>query len=234
MYRLINQRLMFADGPAAPAEPGSGGTPPKTDPPPSGAPAGDPPPAGGKPAGEGETGETDWQKRFEAQQQVSRDLEKKLKAAIPKDEAEKLRAQLATAQGKEAEYEAERERAAVLAEANAKANQRILKSEVRALAAGQLNDPNDALLYLDLSDIQVEDDGEVDRAVITERLEALAKSKPYLAAQGGTPPVFTSPTSAREGSEKPKQWTKADVEGATPQQIVDAKAAGLLDEYLSS
>ena len=176
-------------------------------------------------------GEPDWRQKFEAQQKVSRDLERKLKAAIPKDEAENLRAQLAAAQGKEKEYEAERERAELLAEANSKANQRILKAEVRALASKKLADPADALLYIDLSDIQVDEDGQVDRAVIAERLEALVQSKPYLAAQGGKQ-VFESPTSAREGSDGKAQWTKEDLTGKTPAQINAARAEGRLDDLL--
>lgn len=181
-----------------------------------------------------ETTEVNWQEKFESQQKVARDLEKKLKAAIPKDEAESLRAQLAAAQGKEAEYAETQKQREVEAAALSKANERILKAEVRALASKTFNDPNDALLHLDLSDIQVGDDGEVDRAVITERLEALAKSKPYLAAQGGTAPVFNSPTAAREGADAKAQWTQGDLKGKTPQQITAAKAEGLLDELLGS
>ena len=179
-----------------------------------------------------QTAEVNWQEKFESQQKVARDLEKKLKAAIPKDEAEGLRAQLAAAQGKEAEYAELQKQREVEAEALGKANKRILSAEVRALASGMLNDPNDALLYLDLSDVQVGDDGEVDRAVITERLEALAKSKPYLAAQGGNAPVFNSPTSAREGAERAPQWTKGDLQGKSPEQINAARAEGRLNDLL--
>lgn len=176
--------------------------------------------------------EVNWQEKFESQQKVARDLEKKLKAAIPKDEAETLRGELAKLQGKEAEYEEQAKARAVEAEALAKANGRILKAEVRAAAAGKLHDPADALRHLDLSDFEVGDDGEVDTAAVTEAIEALVKSKPYLAAQGGSQSVFESPTSTREGSNAKAQWSRDDLKGKTPEQIEAARAEGHLNDLL--
>lgn len=92
----------------------------------------------------------------------------------------------AKAEGKEQEFAAEQERRKVEADALGKANERILKAEFRAEAAGKLADPSDALRYIDLSDFEVGNDGEVDRDAVANAIEALVKSKPYLAAQGGT------------------------------------------------
>lgn len=64
----------------------------------------------------------------------------------------------------------------------AKANTRILKAEVRAAAAGKLADPSDALKLLDLTQFEVDGDGEVDRDEIGSAIDTLLKSKPYLAA----------------------------------------------------
>ncbi len=100
-------------------------------------------------------------------------------AAAMKAQLEALQAKIA---GTEAEHAARLERERVQAEAVAKANERILRAEVRAAAAGKLNDPADALRYLDLSDLEVSADGETDAAAIAARLEDLIKSKPYLAA----------------------------------------------------
>lgn len=179
----------------------------------------------------------DWRAKFEAQQKVNRDLEAKLKAAIPKDEAETLRAELAKAQGREAEYAAEQERIKAQREAEAaalaKANERILKAEVRAIATSKLADPEDALHYLDLADFQVGDDGEVDRNAVTAAVEELVKSKPYLAAQGGATGTVFSPTAAREGQTK-VQWTDAQLAAATPEQINTARREGLLDNLLGT
>lgn len=67
----------------------------------------------------------------------------------------------------------------------AKANSRILRSEVRAAAAGKLNDPADAIKFLDLDQFDVGEDGEVDEDEIEDAIDDLVKRKPYLAAQSG-------------------------------------------------
>lgn len=70
--------------------------------------------------------------------------------------------------------------------AMAKANARIVRAEVKAAAAGRLNDPADALNFLDLSQFEVDDDGDVDADEIADAIAELVRTKPYLAAQGGT------------------------------------------------
>lgn len=69
-------------------------------------------------------------------------------------------------------------------EALAKANARVLKAEVRAVAASKLNDPADASHFLDLADFTVGEDGEVDSAAIAKAIDRLIKEKPYLAKGG--------------------------------------------------
>lgn len=102
-------------------------------------------------------------------------------AARAKAELEALQAKIA---GQEAEHAAKVERDKVQAEALGKANERILKAEVRAVAAGKLADPADALRFIDLLTIEVDEEGEPDSAAITAAVEELVKNKPYLAAQG--------------------------------------------------
>ena len=97
------------------------------------------------------------------------------------DEIAQLRAKI---EGREAEYAAEQERRAGEAAALAKANERIVKAEIRAAAAGKLADPADALRYLDVSSFEVGDDGETDAAAIAAAVDDLITTKPYLAAQG--------------------------------------------------
>lgn len=72
-------------------------------------------------------------------------------------------------------------------EALEQVNGRILRSEVRAAAAGKLTDPADALLYLDLTQFEVDDDGNVDADELADAIDELITSKPYLSvsAQGG-------------------------------------------------
>jgi len=109
------------------------------------------------------------------------------KAAKESAAAEKARADALQAKldGKEAEHAAAQEKAATEAAALAKANQRILRSEVKAAAKGVLADPADAYKFLDLDSFEVGEDGDVDDAAITAALDDLISKKPYLAVQDG-------------------------------------------------
>lgn len=70
-------------------------------------------------------------------------------------------------------------------------NERLVKSEARALAAqAKFRDAGDAVHFLDLADVKVADDGTVDAAAITKQLDQLAKDKPYLLSDD-KPPVPT-------------------------------------------
>src|SRR5699024_6854796 len=111
-----------------------------------------------------------------------------------------------------------------------KANERILKAEVRANAAAKLADPADALRFIDLSEFEVGSDGEVDAGAISAAIDDLLKSKPYLAAQGGSGPVFESPGSHREPGKG--QVSKAELERMSPDQINAARAEGRLNDLL--
>jgi hypothetical protein len=134
--------------------------------------------------------------------------------------------------GKEAEFAAAQEAQRIKDEALGAANQRILKAEVRAAAAGKLNDPADALRYLDLSEFEVGSDGEVDSAAVTAAIETLISTKPYLAAQGGQRFQGTADGSARNDATKPSQLTQADMARMTDEQKVAAHAAGQFDQLL--
>lgn len=69
-------------------------------------------------------------------------------------------------------------------QANEKANARIVRAEVKVLAADLFADPADAALYLDLSKYDVDDDGAVDEDAIKADLVDVLKSKPHLAKTG--------------------------------------------------
>ena len=125
------------------------------------------------------------------------------------------------------------------AQAMARVNERLVKAEVRAAAAGKLADPADAHRFLDLSQFEVDADGNVDADEVAEAIEDLLRSKPYLAAQGGTrKPRFegTADSGARKGSGRPTQLTEADVKrlaaAGNHAEIVKAQNEGRLDDYL--
>lgn len=166
-------------------------------------------------------------KALDSMKAAKRDAEQKAR-----DAEARLAEALAKIDGKEKEHAAEQERRKVEDAALAKANERILKAEIRATAAGKLADPADALLYLNLTDFEVGDDGEVDSTALKAAIDDLVKSKPYLAAQGGTPgTVFESPGAHRKGAPA-GQLTQADLKSMTPEQIVQAKADGRLNSAL--
>lgn len=158
------------------------------------------------------------------------------------EEARELRQELdrlrAEAEGRKAEYEAELKQREAEQAALDKANERILKAEIRAAAAGKLNDPADALLYTDLSSFEVGDDGEVDADAITTAIDDLIKNKPYLAAQGGRKFQGTADGGPRKDALKPTQLSEADVQRLYAEgrhdEIVKAKAEGRLSDYLAS
>lgn len=152
---------------------------PAENPPAAEAPAAEPKPADPADAPLGDAGK----RALDAEREARRAAEARAKAA----EAEAAEAK-AKAEGREKEFEAEQARRKVEADALAKANERILQSEVRLAAKGVLADPGDALRYpehLDISKFEVRENGEVDSAAIAAAVEALAAAKPYLAAARG-------------------------------------------------
>jgi hypothetical protein len=125
------------------------------------------------------------------------------------------------------------------ATALARVNERLVKAEVKAAAAGKLADPGDAHRFLDMSQFEVDDDGNVDADEVADAIDDLLKSKPYLAAQGGsTKPRFqgTADSGARKGNARPSQLTEADVKRLSAAgkhaEIVKAQNEGRLDDYL--
>lgn len=147
---------------------------------------------------------------------------------------EELAAERAKAEGKEAEHQAALEAQKVRDEALAVANTRILKAEVRAAAAGKLEDPADALVHIDLSEFEVGSDGDVDAAAIAEAISDLIERKPYLAAQGKRFQGGADGGTRKES--QPAQLTRQDVERLYAQgkhaEIDEARQAGRLNKVL--
>ena len=95
---------------------------------------------------------------------------------------EKLQAELALKDKPAEEQALEAAKAEARAEAMSKANERILRSELRAAATGKLADPTDAALYIDLTSFEVGDDGDVDSDALGDAIADLIARKPHLAA----------------------------------------------------
>jgi hypothetical protein len=156
-----------------------------------------------------------------AEREKRRELERQL---------EELRAPKPANEGDQPDPDAIRREAA--REATKAANTRILKSEIKAAAAGRLADPKDALVYLDLSSFEVNEDGDVDTEEISEAIADLLTRKPYLAANGRPRFQGTGDGGAARKASGPSQLTRADLKGMTPDQIHKAKAEGRLNDVL--
>jgi hypothetical protein len=148
-----------------------------------------------------------------------------------KERLKNERAARRAAEQRLAEKDGEDDAAKLEREAIAKANARIKRSEIKAAAKGVLADPNDAFLYLDLDQFEVDDDGNVDEDEIADAIDDLVKKKPYLAAQGGR--RFQGSAGGGAGKQsRPKQLTEADVSRLSPEQVVEARKKGQLDDLL--
>lgn len=114
------------------------------------------------------------------------------------------------------------------AEATARANERILRYGVRAAATGRLANPEDALSFLDISQFDVDSDGNVSDDEISDAITELLEKKPYLAAQGGR----VSLDSGSGKSPGPRQLTRDDLSRMSADEIAEAEAAGRFNHLL--
>ena len=160
----------------------------------------------------------------------------KLKAALAKERtsSKATAKQLATLKAaREAETKTPEENALADARregetaATQRANERLVKSELRSAAKGKLSNVADALVFIDVASIEVGEDGEVDQGALDAAIATLLDERPYLGVteqkrfQGG----------ADQGSGKsgaPKQLTRADLAGMSPEAIVAAEKNGQL------
>lgn len=177
--------------------------------------------------GLGDKGRAALQKEREAAKAAKKEA-RELKAKVAELEAK----QAAGAQQDEAQQDAEKARRDAEATATAAANKRILRSELKAAAAGKLADPSDAAAFIDLAQFEPDADGEFDSTEIAEAISDLIKRKPHLAAakagfQG------SGDGGARTGGSGPKQLTGADLKNMSAQAIDKARQEGRLEHYMS-
>lgn len=146
-----------------------------------------------------------------------------------RDKRRELEAKLAEKDGAD---DAEQARRKAEADATAKANARILKAEIRAVAKGRLADPKDALTFLDLDQFEVGDDGEIDPEEIEDAISDLLKDKPYLAAATAKRFQGTGDGGAARKASRPRQLTRADLKSMSPEAIEQARIDGRLDDLM--
>ena len=123
-------------------------------------------------------------------------------------------------------------------QALAKANGRILRSEIKAAAKGVLADPADAFKFIDLDQFEVDDDGNVDEDEVAAAIADLIKTKPYLAAAQGRQSRFTGTADqgARNAAQtsNDRQLTQADVSKLYAERKYDEIAAAQAAGRISS
>ena len=136
------------------------------------------PDAGTKPPETGDAGELGepGKAALEAERRARKEAERRLKVA----EAEVEKAKVAGLS--ESERAVEEARHTAREETAAGFKTKLAASALRAAAAAKLQDPEDALRFLDLAAIKVDDEGEVDTKGLAGMVDGLLKEKPYLAA----------------------------------------------------
>lgn len=138
-------------------------------------------------------------------------------------EAARLKAEIAAKDKSAEEIELDRARDEARREVTAKANERVLKAELRAQATGQLADPADALAFIDLTQFEVDDDGQVDGDALNEAITDLLKRKPHLAAPKG--PERPSGSGDGGAGAPPKPAENLDEQIAAATKAGDVKLA---------
>lgn len=133
--------------------------------------------------------------------------------------------------------ETERARREAESAALSKANERLVRAEIKAAATGKLTNPALALKLLDLSSFDVNDDGEVDTTSIASAIEDLIKNEPYLGVTQGDAKRFqgTGDSGPRGTAGKP-QLTEQDVKRLSKEgkhgEIEAARLDGRLNNLL--
>jgi hypothetical protein len=187
-----------ADPPADPAGTPPAGTPPAD--PPGTPPAGDPPPAdppAGDPPG------------TEALGDAGKRALDTMKAKVQTEKAKRIAAEQRIAEltapkaGDELTPEQLKEQ--IRAEVAAEFKLPLLKSSIKAAAAG-FHDPTDAVLHLDLTQFEADENNEFDADEISAALTDLLAKKPWLGkttGQPGDPRIPTVPAPPANGKHTP-------------------------------
>ena len=163
----------------------------------------------------------DYKSKWEGQRKVNRDLERKFQELNTKfTEAQN---KLAEADKTQEQIAAERAQREVEQKALAKANDRILRSEIKAIATGKLADPTDAALYLDLAQFTVGDNGDVDSDAIEEAISDLLTRKPHLAAKTSK---FGTVNQSAKAPAQPGQLSRAEYNALSREERRTAREQG--------
>ena len=147
------------------------------------------------------------------------------RAKTAEDELGRLKA---AADGKEADYEANRK---ATEEADAKFQARLFASELKAAGAAEgVKHPEMLQRLIDSTDFPLDDEGNLDAGAITEAVKA-AITQYDLAVQGGKRFQGT-PDAGPRNADAPAQITREQVAKMSAKEIDAAHKAGLLNDAL--
>ena len=128
-------------------------------------------------------------------------------------------------QGREAEFAAEVEKRKTQ-------NEAILRAELKAAAKGKLADPTDAGLFINLSDFEVSESGDVDADALNAAIDDLVARKPHLGADKARRFDGDADTGPK-GDGKPVQIrSREELSRMSPEEVVKAESEGRLDDLL--
>lgn len=164
-------------------------------------------------------------KALAAERKARRDAEKKASA---------LEAARADADKEPAEQALEQARREAREEAQTAFNQRLVQAELKAALAGKVNDPALALKVIDMSEIDIDGNGEVDPQSVTDAIEAAIAQYPVLRPVEQKKFTGTADQGAKgKAAGQPPQLTREQLSALTPEQRVAAYENGQLATLLS-
>lgn len=181
---------------------------------------------------------TEGESTEEEQDQADSGLKKALAAerkahrdAVRRENA--LKQQLADKDKPAEEVALETARREAREEAMAKANERIIRSEVKAAATGKVKNPALALKLIDYSEIEVDENGDIDASQIEDAIASLLDEYPELAADGRKFQAGADQGAANKAAKTP-QMTQAEFDQikSNPHAVMEAKESGRLNKLL--
>lgn len=189
-------------------------------------PSADPPatdPSGDEPLGEA------GKRALDAERKRNADLDKELKAT--KAELDQFR----QSQMSETEKAIEAARREGEQSADERWRKQAGELAVAAAAAGRFADPEDAARFI--GDVPFDENGQVDRDALKQRIDEVLAAKPYLGAAAGTTPSPAAPPAVPtgpRGGPVPTQLTRTDLQRMSPEEIVAARREGRLQTLMSA
>ena len=129
-------------------------------------------------------------------------------------------------QGREAEFAAEVEKRKTQ-------NEAILRAELKAAAKGKLADPTDAGLFINLSDFEVSESGDVDADALNAAIDDLVARKPHLGADKARRFDGDADTGPKGDGKASQIRSRDELKNMTPEEIVAAHESGRLDDLFA-